>query len=85
MKKNIHLQESMVMYVIYNSETLEKLINTVYKMYNTTTANEKLFAGKLNSWDTWYLTKDGIGHYSINFLLYLRMIRKNMFKCIKIY
>ena len=26
---------------IYNSDTLEKLINTVHKMHNTTTQNEK--------------------------------------------
>ena len=64
------------MYNIYNLETLEKLINTVPEMHNTTTPNEKLFAGKLSSWDTWYLNKDGIGHYSINSLLYLRMIRE---------
>ena len=50
--KIIHLGDLMVMYSIYNSETLEKLINTVHKMHNTTTPNEKLFAGKLNSWDT---------------------------------
>ena len=45
-------------------------------MHNTTTPNEKLFASKLNSWDTWYLTKDGIGYYYINFLLNLRMLRE---------
>ena len=37
----------MVIYGIYNSETLEKLIKTVHKMHNTTTWNEKLFAGNL--------------------------------------
>ena len=45
-------------------------------MHNTTTPSEKLFAGKLNTWDTWYLNKNGIGHYSIHSLLYLRMIRE---------
>ena len=34
--KTVHLENSMVMYGIYNSETLEKLINTVHKMHNTT-------------------------------------------------
>ena len=28
-------------------------------MPNDTTPNEKLFASKLSSWYTWYLTKDG--------------------------
>ena len=35
----------MVMYSIYNSETLEKLVNTVHAKHNTTTPNEKLFTG----------------------------------------
>ena len=35
--KIIHLENSMVMYGIYNSDTLEKLIDTVHKMHNTTT------------------------------------------------
>ena len=66
----------MAMYAIYNSETLEKLINTVHKMHNSMTPNEKLFAVKLNSWNTWYLNKDVLGHYSINSLLYLTTIRE---------
>ena len=66
----------MVMYGIYNSEPLEKLINTVHKMHNTTTWNEKLFAGKLTEWYDWYLSKKGISNYAINSLLYLRMIRE---------
>ena len=52
----------MVMYGIYNSETLEKLINTVH---NTTTPNEKLFTSMLNSWYTWYLTENGVHNYAI--------------------
>ena len=36
------------MYSIYNSDTLEKLINTVHKMHNKTTWNEKLFDSKLD-------------------------------------
>ena len=37
------------MYNIYNSDILEKLINTVHKMHNKTMWIEKLFAGKLNN------------------------------------
>ena len=40
----------MVMYGIYNLDTLEKLLNTVHKMHNTTTWNKKKFVGKLNHW-----------------------------------
>ena len=34
----IHLEDSMVMYGVYNTETLEKLINIVLQMHNTITA-----------------------------------------------
>ena len=36
------LEVSMVMYSIYNSDTLEQLIDTVHKMHNKTTWNEKI-------------------------------------------
>ena len=49
-KRIFHLEDSMVMYGIHSSDTLEKLINTVHKMHSTTTWNENLFAGKLNNW-----------------------------------
>ena len=51
--KIIHLEDSMVMYSIYNVEILEKLITTVHQMYNLTTHNERLFASKHNSWFNW--------------------------------
>ena len=54
----VHLENSMVMYVIYNSETLEKLIKTVHKMHNTTTWNEKLFPRKLTECYNWNLSKN---------------------------
>ena len=50
----IHLEDFMVMYGILNSETLEKLITTVHKMYSLTTPSEKLFAGMVILWYTWY-------------------------------
>ena len=45
--KIFHLEDSMVMYGIYNSDTLEDLIKTVHKLHNTTTWNEKLFSGHI--------------------------------------
>ena len=63
----------MAIYDIYNSDTLEKLITTVYKVHNKTTWNEKLFASKL---DHWYLSKDGVGHFAIISLLYLTLTRE---------
>ena len=41
-----HLEDAVVMYGIYNSDTLETLIHTVHRLHNQTTWNEKLFAGK---------------------------------------
>ena len=61
-KYNFSLEDLMVMYGIYNSDTLEKFINTVHKMHKTTTLNERLFAGKPNNWYQWYMSKDGVDH-----------------------
>ena len=55
--KLIHLEDSVVMYGVYNSETLEKLINTAHQMHNTMTPNERLFAGDLSTAFTWYINK----------------------------
>ena len=63
-----------------NLDTLEQLIDTVQKMHNKTTWNEKLFAGKLNHWYQWYLSKDRVGHYAINSLLFLTMTREKYVK-----
>ena len=68
------------MYGIYNSDTHEQLIDTVHKMHNKTTWNEKLFACKLNIWCHWYLSKDGVGHYAINSLLFLTTMREKHVK-----
>ena len=43
-KKLIQLENSMLMYGLYNVETLEKLINTVHIIHNTTLSHERLFA-----------------------------------------
>ena len=42
------LDDTMLMYRIYNAETLEKLINTVQEIHNITFSHEKLFAGEHN-------------------------------------
>ena len=78
--KHMHIEDSLVMYGIYSTETLEKLITAVHKMHNITTQNEKLFTGKLSSSFTWYLTKEGVNHYAINTLLYLRTFREKYVK-----
>ena len=43
--KNWELENSMLMFVVYNAEMLEKLINMVHHIHNTTSSHEKLSAG----------------------------------------
>ena len=40
--KIFHLEDSMVLYGIYNSDTLEALTDTVHRLHNQSTWNEKL-------------------------------------------
>ena len=63
----MHLEDSMVMYSIYNAEALEKLINTVHHIHNFTSPNERLFAGQQGTvlHQPIYAKIQGI-HYSIN-------------------
>ena len=70
------LENSMLMYSIYNAETLEKLINTVHNIHNTTSSHERLFAGQQSSLilRSLYVHALGLNHYFINSLLYLRTI-----------
>ena len=42
--KLMKLGDTMLMYGIYNIETLEKLIKTVHEIHNATSSHEKLFA-----------------------------------------
>ena len=43
-----HLEDTMIMCGVYNSDTLTDLIDTVHRMQNFTTWNEKTFAGRLH-------------------------------------
>ena len=70
----------MVMYAVYNSDTLEDLMDTVHKLYNRTTWNEKLFSGQINNWYKYYSSSTAIQHYAINSLLFLTMVREKYVK-----
>ena len=65
--KLMQLENSKLMYGVYNAETLEKLINTVHHMHNTTSSQERLFAGKQSSLNlrSLYVNALGLQHYSI--------------------
>ena len=75
--KLIKLDNTMLMYGIYNAETLEKLINTVQEIHNVTSSHEKLFAGEYNPtlFRMLYTDALGIEQYAINSLLFLRVIQ----------
>ena len=45
--KLMKLDNTMLMYGIYNAKTLEKLINTVQEIHNVTSSHERLFAGSI--------------------------------------
>ena len=77
--KIFHLEDSMVMYGVYNSDTLEDLINTVHKLHNKTTWNEKLFAGQIKDWYYYYLTSRGVNQYAAN-SIFLTMVREKYVK-----
>ena len=71
-----HLEDSMIMHVVYNSDTLKDLIDTVHRMQNFTTWNEKTFAGNLHDWMEIYSQDDGVHNYAINSVLFLTTIQE---------
>ena len=75
----MHLEDSMVMYGIYTAETLEKHINTGHHIHNYTSPHKKLFTGQQGTalHLPMYPNTQGIQHYSINSLLYLRTVKEN--------
>ena len=74
--KLMQLENPMLMYSVYYAETLEKLINTVNDIHNTTSSHERLFVGQQSSLTlrSLYTHALGLYHYSLNSLLYLRII-----------
>ena len=76
--KLIHLENTFVMYEIYNTETPERLIKTVHALYGRQTMYENLFAGRTSTAYEYYSQMHGelgIQHYAINSMLYLRTIK----------
>ena len=68
----MHLENTLVMYGVYNTETLERLVKTVHSLHSRQTLYESLFAGKTSAAYEFYSQmhgKQGIQHYAINSLL----------------
>ena len=74
------MDDTMLMYGIYNAETLEKLIKTGHKIHNTTLSHERLFVGTHNlaTFRILHAHSFGLQYCSINSLLYLRIIQDNI-------
>ena len=49
-KRVYHLEDTMIMYGKYNSDTLMELVKTVHQMQNVTTWKEKIFVSEMNKW-----------------------------------
>ena len=75
-----HLEDTMIMYGIYNSDTLTALIRTVHNMQNSTTWKEKTFAGKLNQMYQVDLNEEGAHNFVINSVLFLTTMREKYVK-----
>ena len=75
-----HLEDTMNMYGVYNSDTLTDLIDTVHRMQNFTTWNEKTFTGKLHDWMEIYSQDEGVCNYAINSVLFLTTVREKYVK-----
>ena len=75
--KLMKLDNTMLMYRIYNAETLEKLINTVQEIHNETSSHEKLFAGEHSPtiFRLLFMNALGIQQYAFNSLLYLKVVQ----------
>ena len=45
-----HLEDAMIMYSKYSSDTLMELVNMVHQMQNATTWKERIFVSEMNDW-----------------------------------
>ena len=75
--KLLKLDNTMLMYGIYNADTLEKLINTIQEIHNVASSHEKLFTGEHNPtiFRLLYMDALGIQQYAFNSLLFLRIMQ----------
>ena len=79
-----HLEDTMIMYGRYNSDTLLDLINTVHQMHTVTTWKEKIFISEMNKW-----LKNKLAHihnefdYSIDAVMFLTTIKEKYVRMYK--
>ena len=70
----------MIIYGVYNADTLEKLIQMVHKMNTKSDWFERFYAGHVNKWFEMYFSSQGVNYYAIHSLLYLRKIQEKYIK-----
>ena len=76
-----HLEDTMIMYVKYNLDTLMDLIDMVHHMQNLTTWKEKMFVGKMTDWVKKELAKSKNEFaYSVDTILFLTTVREKYVK-----
>ena len=71
-----HIEDFMIMYGVYNVDTLEKLIQMVHKMNERMSWFEELYMGQMKDWYDMYSFNQGLNYYAIHSLLYLRAIQE---------
>ena len=72
-----HLDDTMIMYGKYNSDSLMELVKTVHQMQNVTTWKEKIFVSEMNKWLKHKLADiHNEFDYSIDALLFLTTIKE---------
>ena len=77
--KLMHLENSLIMYRVYNAETLEKLVKTAHALHSQQSLIEELFTGqKVAAYEIYSQMQDahGVQHYVTNTLLYLCTIKE---------
>ena len=70
----MHLENLLIMYGVYNAETLSKLVQTARVLHSQQMLVEQLFAGKqVQAYEIYSKMQDacGVQHYVTNSLLYL--------------
>ena len=75
----MHLENSLIMYRVYNVETLSKLVKTTQVMHSHQMLVEQLFAGQqVEAYRIYSKMQDtrGVQHYVTNSLLYLWTIKE---------
>ena len=78
-----HLEDTMIMYGKYISDTLMELANTVHQMQNVATWKEKVFVSEMNEWLTHKLEDiHNEFDYSIDAVLFLTTVKE---KCVRMY